>query len=272
MERTNWGIGLPAASGCEAFDPLAMARNRRDTVNRTPGTLTGYDCPDCLNRGYSAHIREDGSLYTVGCKCVNIRRCKRQMEASGLKNALDQMQFANYTVDEEWQRRILAGAKDFAGNPTGWILFAGQPGAGKTHLLVAVCSARLNVGDEVRYASWRDTVADLKSAALDSEKRSKTLAALKCAQVLFIDDFFKGRSADGNNRPTPADVNLAFELLNHRYVNRLTTMISTELEPEDLLAIDEALGSRIIEMAKPHTFVIARHPKRNYRLRGMVSG
>ena len=72
-------------------------------------------------------------------------------------------------------------------------------------------------------------------------------------QVLYIDDLFKiGKGQDGRKqRPTSADVNLAFEILNYRY-NKPTciTIISSELYAEDILDIDEAIGSRIYERAK----------------------
>ena len=64
---------------------------------------------------------------------------------------------------------------------------------------------------------------------------------------------------------------LAFEIINYRYINHLPTIVSTEKTPQELVAIDEATGSRIIELAGGNVFSVARDPKRNYRLRGVVT-
>jgi DNA replication protein DnaC len=65
---------------------------------------------------------------------------------------------------------------------------------------------------------------------------------------------------------TPADVNLAFEILNYRYVNRrLVTILSSEKTIEEILDIDEAVGSRIFERCKGHYVKFVG--KENWRLR-----
>ena len=160
----------------------------------------------------------------------------------------------------------------YANDPKGWLLLCGQSGSGKTHLCTAVCRHRLLSGDEVRYMPWRDTVSALKAMSLDSEQRQQTIDNLKQAQILYIDDLFKtGRAADGTNNPTGADTNIAFELLNFRYNNHLCTIISTEKSPQELAQIDEATGSRIIEMAGSNVFSVRRDTSKNYRLRGVVT-
>ncbi|MGL4760423.1 MAG: hypothetical protein ACRCWG_03110, partial [Sarcina sp.] len=63
------------------------------------------------------------------------------------------------------------------------------------------------------------------------------------ADVLFMDDAFKGKI-------TESDINIMFEIVNHRYLNNMPMIISTELNTDKLLDIDEGLGSRIIEMCK----------------------
>ena len=55
------------------------------------------------------------------------------------------------------------------------------------------------------------------------------------------------------------------------YINHLTTIISTEKMPQELVEIDEATGSRIIEMAGGNVYAISRNTSRNYRLRNMVT-
>lgn len=269
MEKLNLNLfGLSA----QRYDPVAIARMKADTINSTPGNLTGHDCPKCRNRGTIALPRDDGSIYTKECDCMKIRRCVWEMEKSGLKNIIREKPFDAYTATEPWQKAIKAGAVAFADKLEGWLLFCGQSGSGKTHLCTAVCRQRLLMGDEVRYMPWRDKVAELKALSLDNERRAEMINGYKAAQILYIDDLYKvGKASDGSSNPTGADIGLAFEIINHRYINHLTTIISTEKTPQELVAIDEATGSRIIEMAGSNVFSIARDTKRNFRLRGVVT-
>ena len=64
-----------------------------------------------------------------------------------------------------------------------------------------------------------------------------------------------------------SDINIMFELINHRYFNKLPVIVSTELSIENLVNIDEALGSRLIEMSKDFLVGI-RNKKLNYRIYG----
>ena len=108
--------------------------------------------------------------------------------------------------------------------------------------------------------------------SLDNERRAEILKGFKSAQILYIDDLYKtGKAADGSSNPTGADIGLAFEIINHRYINHLPTIISTEKTAQELVEIDEATGSRILEMAEGHIYSIGRDMKRNYRLRGVVA-
>ena len=269
MDRVNLN---PFGLSAQKYDPVEHGRMKADTMNGISGTLTGHDCPKCLNRGTIAYPREDGSIYTRECDCMKIRRCVWEMEKSGLKNVIRELTFEAYTTTDSWQKTLKDGAMSYADKLEGWLLCCGQSGSGKTHLCTAVCRQRLLSGDEVRYMPWRDKIAELKSMSLDSERRSEIIASYKTAVILYIDDLYKvGRAADGTSNPTGADVSLAFEIINHRYINHLPTIISTEKTPQELVEIDEATGSRIIEMAGGNVYSIGRDQKKNYRLRGVIN-
>ena len=90
--------------------------------------------------------------------------------------------------------------------------------------------------------------------------------------MLYIDDLFKtGRESGGLfQRPTVADINLAYEILNYRADRpKLMTILSSECLLEQLIEIDEAIGGRIAELSAPYVFSISPDRKKNYRLRGM---
>ena len=265
MEKLNLN---PFGLSGQQYDPVAFGKMKADTINNTPGSLTGHDCPKCLNRGNIAIPKEDGGVSVRECDCMKIRRCVWAMEKSGLKNVIRDYTFEAYHDTDNWQIAIKHGAMAYADNPAGWLLFCGQSGSGKTHLCTAICRHRLLSGDEVSYMPWRDKIAELKAMSLDNEHRAAIIKGFKTAQILYIDDLYK--VADGS-RPTPADIGLAFEIINYRYINHLTTIVSTEKTPQELVEIDEATGSRIIEVAGGNVYSIGRDQKRNYRLRGIVN-
>ena len=265
MEKINLSQFYTSTS----YDPAAAAQAKADNINDAVGELTGYNCPTCRNRGYIAYPRcEDGNVTIRDCTCMSIRRSVWEMEKSGLRNIIREKTFDTFTATDEWQQRIKAGAMKYVAAPEGWFLICGQSGSGKTHLCTAICRERLLAHDTVRYMSWRDKSAEIKAAALDSEQRASLISGFKQARILYIDDLFK--TADGAS-PTPADIGLAFELLNYRYINCAPTLISTERTPQELIALDEATGGRIIEQAGENVFSIARDARRNYRLRRVVA-
>lgn len=270
MERIfDWNKLSAMASSAKFSDQARAAKMRADTANERVGDLDGCDCKLCRNRGSVAYPREDGTLVFRDCSCMPMRRCVWEMERSGLKDTIRECTFEAYLDTQPWQKALKRGAMAYAQKPEGWLLLCGQSGSGKTHLCTAVCRQRLLAGEQVRYMPWREQTAGLK-AAQDSEQRAQTLRALKTAQILYIDDLYKsGSGPDGVSRPTAADVGIAFELINYRYTGRLPTIISTEKTPQELVAIDEATGSRIVEMAGQNAYCIGFDPKRNYRLRAV---
>lgn len=266
MEPMNWKkIGSTAVP---SFDRRTYEQSRVDWLNSTPGNLTGMDCPKCRNRGYTARLREDLTLCIVPCDCQETRRSVQRMERSGLEKSIRDMTFDKFRAEEPWQRQLLEGAREYAREGSGWLLICGQSGSGKTHLCTAVCRERLLRGEAVRYMAWREEAARLKAFSQEPQAREAALQELKQSQVLYIDDLFKtGRGPDGAALPTAADINLAFEILNHRYVSGLPTILSTEKLVRELTAIDEATASRILERCGRHVYAIARNQRRNHRFR-----
>jgi len=255
---------LKAAEDSSLLSMTSIERERKmaEYENRMPGNLTGYDCPLCLNRGYFADVREEaGHFYRFHreCKCMKTRRSLRAIQRSGLAPLLDRYTFDAWQEQEPWQRRAKELAVAYAENPEGWFVMAGSVGAGKTHLCTALCGKLLERGISVRYVLWRDLAVRAKAAVNDGEAYQAIVAPLKRVQVLYIDDLFKV-----GNKPTGGDVNLAFELLNHRYNSSLPTVISSELTVEDITSIDEATGSRIYQRSRDH--YIALRGRKNWRL------
>ena len=140
------------------------------------------------------------------------------------------------------------------------LLLCGNPGCGKTHLELALANNFIkNKGIKVVYMPYRDVITALKQNITDEASYTKQINRYKNCQLLFVDDLFKGRI-------TESDINIMFEIINHRYLNNLPVMFSTEFTTDKLLDFDEALGSRIIEMCKGHSKEVLGR-ENNYRLR-----
>ena len=241
----------------EPMSPDEWLKTQVEAVNSRRGDLKYIDCPKCLNRGEIAVV-EDGRMVMKECSCMVNRRAMRRMYVSGLEDVIRRYTFKNYQTPEVWQQTALEKCQAFAENPVGWLIMTGTPGTGKTHLCTAVCGELIKKGLDVRYFLWRTEAPVLKSYAGTTEYEEK-VRPYKTVKVLYIDDFFKSKTV------TEADINLAFDILNARYNNiDLITIISSERTIEDILDIDQAIGSRIYERRQTY---IKTNGKANWRLR-----
>ena len=270
---------IASATTYKPLGPREYEQFRVDGLNDAQGDRNaedGYDCRLCKNRALIAKLveRPDGTFTHcfVPCKCEEIRRSIMRMKRSGLKDIIKDYTFDKFEATEPWQIAVKDEALAYAKNPDGWFFLGGQSGSGKTHICTAICREFLLAGKQVVYMLWRDDIVKLKGVVNDSEAYAPLIDRFKKADVLYIDDLFKtGKAADmAMQKPTPADINAAFEIVNYRYNNpELLTIISSELSEDELLDIDEAIGGRIFERAK--TITIARDRARNYRIRKAVT-
>lgn len=246
---------------------LLLDQGRVDTHNKSTGDLKFYDCPKCLNRGDFLKLRDGGGVVAFPCDCGEIRKMYRLIHASGLESLLRENTFSRYQVYEKWQQELKESAMAYAGKPEGWFVLCGQVGSGKTHLCTAICGEALRRRIPVRYMLWVQESEKLKYME-NPQDREDALEVLRTAPMLYIDDLFKPvRDGTTFAKPTKADIRMAFDILSERYRNRLPTVISTERTAEELLDIDEAIGSRISEMARGKLYTIARDPSRNMRMK-----
>lgn len=231
--------------------------------------IDGYNCKKCLNKGeiwwavqHNGHWMEQFRR----CDCMRARAAIRRMEKSGLKESLKKL--SDFEATEDYQRNMLDAATAYikADKSDGPMLFiGGAVGCGKTFVCSAVCRELLLTGHEVIYMPWETEADRIKNLAFD-EERTKETEIFSNAEYLYIDDLFKPTA--GQSAPTPADLKLAYRIINHRYLNKLPTIISSEKYMPELLEIDEATISRVYERSKGFMVNVGRDPKRNYRMKG----
>lgn len=207
------------------------------------------------------------------CPCMRQKRLENLFKTSKITPAFRKKQFENFKPEFSPTAKKMfeiAGAyvENFAGvkeQENNWLAFLGQPGSGKTHLLMAVANRLIEQGYSVLYFQHVEGFTELREALRESGEDSAAakIAEIKKAPVLLWDDLFKGRE-----EPTPWALETVFEIVNYRYLNCLPTLFSSERLPQELLEIDEATASRILERAKGRT-VIVKEKAANYRLGGM---
>ena len=120
-------------------------------------------------------------------------------------------------------------------------------------------------GHEALYMLWRDEIMKLKANVMEGNEYTLAINAFKTKKVLYIDDLFK---SERGKLPTTSDINIAFEILNARYMNPdLITILSSEKILKEILGIDEAIGSRIFQRVGSYILELNKNPKMNMRLR-----
>ena len=116
----------------------------------------------------------------------------------------------------------------------------------------------------VLYAIWPEELQALKATRFDEDEYGPRMRRLMSVELLYLDDFLK---VSRGQAPTATDVQIAHELINHRYAARKKTIISSERTLEEIEAIDEATGGRIRERCSGYVVRIERGKGKDWRIK-----
>lgn len=244
-----------------------------DFLNRTQGHLNetdGIDCPLCRNNGHIFIPKENDGIWEPvmkRCTCYPMRQTVRELQRNGLENVVDEYTLDKYICTTDWQKTVKSTAERYlAEDDQPWFYFGGASGCGKSHICTAIAVELLKRGQRLKYMVWRTDATRLKQLINDPIEYALRMKELTEVDTLYIDDLFKTGKAAGQAKqmPTQADINLAFEILNKRYMSRKCTIISSESTLSELLDIDEAIGGRIKQMCGSFCLRVAGSNK-NYR-------
>jgi DNA replication protein DnaC len=223
--------------------------------NTDPRPLSGLpgdpDCPYCQGIGY---LRQDlpvghpdfGRLQLCSCRQTHMRQVamQRLFVMSNL-NELQHMTFETFEprgriglapVQADSLERAYNHAKHFAGNLAGWLVLQGSYGCGKTHLAAAIANFVVSLGIPTLFITVPDMLDTLRFAYSDPESTfEERFDEIRQVRLLILDDF-------GTHNATPWAQEKLFQIINYRYVNRLPTVVTTNLELEE---IESRIRSRL---------------------------
>ena len=233
-----------------------------ECTNLKRGWCKRCTCDSCKNGLITR--QENGKLFSRECSCMGTAYSRHLLEVCGLDKLAERCTFDTYIPNEDWKRVVKEKAMEYA---AGWrnnsFFISGQSGSGKTHICTAICNVAVKEGANIRYFRWVEDGTQMKGMVNEAEEYKREMDDLAGCDLLYIDDLFKTKQGAS---VTAADINIAFEILNYRYINDILTIISSEKTLREILDIDEAVGSRIYEMAQGYILNISEDPAKNYRM------
>lgn len=239
-------------------------KTQQNIVENALTTQDSYNCKKCKDTGVIYNAETNTAKI---CECQEKVRYQRMLESSGISEQFLKIGFKEFETKTDFQRiakteaiNYVKGFELIEKERNNSIAFLGNCGAGKTHLSIAIANNLMAKNIGVLYMPYREVITRIKQVITDEIDYAKAINKYKTARVLLIDDFAKGKT-------TESDVNIMFEIINFRYLNRKPIILSSELLQDDLLDFDEAVGSRLIEMAKGR-ILEAKGIENNYRING----
>jgi DNA replication protein DnaC len=196
------------------------------------------NCPICGGIGW---LRQDlpidhpdfGKIVPCQCRSEEITQSARErlFRMSSL-DALKNLTFENF----EKRGRVGLGqqqadslenafnqAKQFAENREGWLLLMGRYGCGKTHLAAAIANYAIEADVSTLFLTVPDLLDWLRYAYsgvdMSFEERFEEIREIP---LLILDDF-------GTQNATAWAQEKIFQIINHRYVNQLPTVVTSNL-------------------------------------------
>jgi DNA replication protein DnaC len=187
-----------------------------------------------------------------------------------MADSVEDFTLDKFIAEKPFQTYMLDMAKKYLALGDGkWLSYLGASGSGKTHLCSAVAIELIKQGKDVKYMLWKDDSRKIKNNNFEGD--GSLIEYYKNVEVLYIDDLFKTGKVEGQvQKATAGDINIAFEIINSRVVQKKITIISSESSIDELFDIDEAVAGRIRQMCGEFCVNISKGDGKNYRKRDFI--
>lgn len=220
-----------------------------------------FPCERCGGTGL-IDVVENGHICKAYCpECRVARKTAAIVAASGI-HPEDYQRFTleSFQVDTPEAREAKQAAEKFIRErPAGkGVLAMGKSGTGKTHICVAILQA---LNEYHHYWKYRREIQRIKNVMYqNNDEYQRLITEAICAKNLYIDDLFQSACTGGT--VDKQDLQIMFEIIDARYVNRASTFFSANLSERELIKSSEPLASRIFEMTSPYILVPGKTNRR----------
>ncbi|MFC2013394.1 ATP-binding protein [Chloroflexota bacterium] len=211
------------------------------------------NCPICKGSGFVHPLLPSGKpdfSRVIPCRCtkqeLDKERESRLQRYSNL-GSLTRFTFDNLEPQgrsgnpksQEQLKRTYEVAKEYASEPTGWLILSGPSGSGKTHLAAAIANERISFGYPAFYITVSDLLDHLRSAFSPGSEipYDEFFDQVRNAPLLILDDL-------GAQSSTPWAKEKLEQLLTHRFNSKLPTVIVPIIPLEQL---EERIRTRLTD-------------------------
>ncbi len=273
-ELNNSGIKLVRSmlspQGNQSIDAF---RNHTDDLNRTKKMLlveSGYP-PDYLDPQYDCvECKDTGFVGNVPCNCFKQSLINIAYEQSNLKHILNVENFNHFTLDYyskdidshagispysrmSQNQQVCAGLIEKFETEKQNLLLYGPTGLGKTFLCNCIAKELLDQGYTVLYFTAPQLFKLFEESRFHREDMledsKEVLNTLFDVDLLIIDDL-------GTESVTTLTISDLFNVINTRYLNQTSTIISTNLTPKEWNdRYSERIVSRVFGNYEPLKFI-----------------
>lgn len=228
-------------------------------------------CPECNGRGI---IVIDNNTAQV-CKCRDKVKLHRLIKYSHMTSSLRKKSFQNFDLDYYSKTKIdpligkshyeiavksLESCRSFVSDylkgkkPQG-LYICGQVGSGKTHLACSIANELIKNSVEVLFVVVPDYLEEIKFSWEHSNgfNEKEILDHARETTILIMDDLGAHSYSDWTKSKI-------YSILNHRINNNLPTVITSNLEFDEIEKyLDPRISSRITELCRPVVLLIDKN-------------
>jgi DNA replication protein DnaC len=254
-------------------------------------TTSTQTCPICGGTGWKT-IERGKERQAVRCDCRVQDRGSRLLAAAHIPARYEHCGLSNFNTegDRESLQEALRIATQFVENypvEKKGLLFLGRPGVGKTHLGIAILKSLVHKGIPCRFVDYRELLKEVQHSYNQTVQTTELelLQPVLETEVVLLDEL-------GAIRTSQWVWDTVAHILNTRYSENRTTLITTNFEDRAEMALEEeergehftdaeramrgetladriggAMWSRLHEMCKPVDMIASDYRRRFYSSR-----